>query len=209
VRRASDEPEAQAQALVERVFGLSRPVIRQLEYPRPPGIDECRGRATALLLAFCALLVAGAAIFYYMRLRSEDTRGKVQATVVGEICSTNVLQEVVAIYPQASMTKDQLGKMTVGEGLEKLKSFQAKLPTVLYPTALRLHTSDPSTWGYLVNFGHESVAAARSGKGRELRAFITDIITSAKQRCPDKISDRYSEFAVGAMVGYFGTQSSP
>jgi hypothetical protein len=157
---------------------------------------------------FLALLVAAAAISYYMRLQSGERRGKAQAAVVGEICSTNVLQEIVAIYPQASMTKEQLRGMTVGEGLEKLKSFQAQLPTVLYPSASRLRTS-ASTWGYLVKFGRESVAAARSGKGRELQAFITDIMTSAKQRCPDKVSDRYSEFAVGAMVGYFGTQSSP
>jgi hypothetical protein len=207
VNPASDDLEAQAPALVERVFGLSRAVLRQLEYPRPVG--EHRGRAAALLLMFLALLVAAAVIFYYMRVGSGDTRGKAQAAVVGEICSTNVLQEVVAIYPQASMTKEQLGTMTVGEGLEKLKSFQAQLPTVLYPSASRLRTSDPSTWGYLVKFGRESVAAARSGKGRELQAFVTDIMTSAKQRCPDKVSDRYSEFAVGAMLGYFGTQSSP
>ena len=163
-------------------------------------------RVTLRTLVLCGVVVAGAVILYTW-LRSDGTRGKAQAAVVGEICSTNVLQEVVAIYPQASMTREQLRGMTVGEGLEKLKSFQARLPTVLHPSASRL-SADPSAWGYLVQFGREGVAAARSGQGRALQAFITDIMTSAKQRCPDKVSIRYSEFAVGAMVGYFGTQSS-
>ena len=162
----------------------------------------------ALLLVALAFLVAGAAMVY-MRLESEGARGKAQAAVVDEICSINVVQEVVAIYPQASMTKEELGKMTVGEGLAKLKSFQAQLPTALSPSASRLHAADASTWGYLVKFGREAVAAARSGNGRKLQAFITEIMTSAKQRCPDKVSNRYSEFAVGAMVGYFGSQESP
>ena len=105
------------------------------------------------------------------------------------------------------MTKEQLGQMSIGKGFDRLLSFQAKLPTALDPSVSRLHASDPS-WDYLVKFTCESVAAARSGHGRDLQAFITGIMPSAKQRCPDKVSNHHSEFAIGVMLGYFGRQSS-
>src|SRR5262245_53586395 len=103
-------------------------------------------------LVFLVLVMAGAVIVLYLWPQSGRLRGQAQAAVVGEICSTDVLQEVLANYPQASMTKEQLGQMSLGKEIGSLLSFQAKLPTMLDPSASRLHASDPSTWGYLVKF---------------------------------------------------------
>jgi len=153
------------------------------------------------------LIAIAAAVGLYLRVSQGNLRAKAQAAVVEEICSTNVVTDVIAAYPQASMSREDLDRMTLGEGLEKLKVFHAELPTVLYPTVSHLYAADASAWGYLTKASRDGLADAKAGRTQAIKALTGEILSSAKQRCPAKVSSPFAEFALGAMLGHFATQA--
>lgn len=161
------------------------------------------------LIFLGALIAAG--YFGYKQFGSYQNgklSDKASVHLAQSLCKHNLMKPVVDAYPQSSMSREDLGKQTIKEGLDRLALFSEKLPAILSPVIPTLLTNWES-WQHIVKLGKAGAIEFRKPKWdknfvEEYNGFVKATVLTMRKVCPDSFIPArygdYAEFAVGAIV---------
>lgn len=169
----------------------------------------------AILVIALVALVAAVGFSEYNTHHGGATADRDTARQLAQsLCAQNTLQQVIDAYPQAHMSKEALGRQTLGQGLKRLAEFHDKLPAIVQPAFASLQ-DDPTAWnGVRALAAQVSVQVRRRnwdpGVKKRFTAFLQQTIEDMRTTCPSTfqkpIYNKYADFAVGAVIGAAGSQ---
>jgi hypothetical protein len=160
------------------------------------------------------VVVAAAFIFLKNKSRTGERAETQRATqlLASTLCDQDALKKTIDAYPQAHMSKDELSKQTLGEGMQRLQTFQAKLPGIVEPLLPALR-ADSGAWDRMSDLAKRAMVEFRKPAGdasfkNEYEGFVRDTVAAMRESCPSQFKNdansEYAEFGVGAIVGRLG-----
>jgi hypothetical protein len=128
------------------------------------------------------------------------------------LCASDVLTKIISAYPQAQMTEEQLRSMKVSEGLEKAQAFSAALPGIITPVKAQIEKNQ-TAWNYIYSLSSRgAIEFKKRNWDPQFKLEWTEFAKQTEKQmlsiCSGQFGDpqlkKYSEFAIGTILGFFG-----